>query len=94
MNTGPGRAPAAVLQAIKAQLREQGVPVLKVSLYGYVDTTEDDSARILTSTMSPRKSGGQSSGGGLPLPQTPEEDPGLAAQAHKARMAQSNVSFA
>jgi len=78
-----------LMQAIKAKLREQGVPVVKVALYGYVDS---DAGNILSSTMSPKRGSPvptrkQSTGG------TPEE-PEKVVAAYKQRMSTSNVSFA
>eukprot|EP00892_Ulva_mutabilis_P003023 jgi/Ulvmu1/12721/UM095_0025.1 len=77
------------LQEIKAKLREQGVPVVKVALYGYVD---QDAGNILSSTMSPKR--------GSPVPSRKPsasggtEEPEKVAAAYKQRMSTSNVSFA
>ena len=88
------------VQAIKENLKEQGVPVVKVSLYGYVENLDDpeksaETGRkgILSSASSPRKGPPQPS----PEPskgEAGEMDPEEAAHAYKQRMAQSNVSFA
>jgi hypothetical protein len=84
-----------VVQAIKENLREQGVPVAKVSLYGYVEDGAD--ATVLSSSSSPKKGvaaapAKETSFAGAP--QEAELEPEVAAVAYKARMAQSNVSFA
>ena len=89
------------MQAIKENLREQGMPVVKVALYGYVDSGDS----LITSLSSPRKDGASTPGGGG-SPEKPagrkstgggsEEagDPDEAAKAYKARMSHSSVSFA
>ena len=44
-----------VLQAIRENLKEQGIPVLKVALYGYVDDTAGGGGVVTTGAASPKK---------------------------------------
>lgn len=78
------------LQAMKAQLREKGVNVAKIALYGYVDASTH-TGKILSSTMSPKRGSPAqtrkpSTGG--------SEEPEKVVAAYKQRMSTSNVSFA
>lgn len=85
----------ACMQAIKENLREQGIPVTKVALYGYVEEGAD--AGMLSSTSSPRRGNMPGSPGRLAAggeASEPALQPEEAAAAYKSRMAQSNVSFA
>lgn len=87
-------------QAIKENLKEQGVPVVKVSLYGYVEDLSGGggggASGLMTSASSPKRK----SNGASPSPEpagrdgAAELEPEQAAVAYKQRMAQSNVSFA
>jgi hypothetical protein len=86
------RSRPRLVQAIKENLREQGVPVMKVALYGYVDD-EGGGGGVLTTASSPKKAPPppperESSG------RAEDMEPEAAAKGYKQRMAQSNVSFA
>lgn len=74
------------LQAIRNKLREQGVPVLKVALYGYV---ESPGTNILSTSMSPRKATKSANGSRPATAETPDD----AVAAYKQRMSTSNVTF-
>lgn len=78
-----------MVQAMKAQLREKGVNVAKIALYGYVDASTH-TGKILSSTMSPKR--------GSPAqnrkPSVENEEPEKVVAAYKQRMSTSNVSFA
>ena len=49
------RDQSCMLQAIRENLKEQGIPVLKVALYGYVDDTAGGGGVVTTGAASPKK---------------------------------------
>ena len=75
-----------MLQAIRNKLREQGVPVVKVALYGYV---ESPGTNILSTSMSPKKNSKSANGSRPPSADAPDD----AVAAYKQRMSTSNVTF-
>jgi hypothetical protein len=87
-----------VVQAIKENLKEQGLAVAKVSLYGYIENLDDPKKGFLSSTSSPRRGGATPAKS--PSPTAPLADPHTqvspenAVATYKQRMAHSNVSFA
>ena len=87
-----------MLQAIKENLREQGVPVVKVALYGYTESIDSGGPGLLSTGSSPKKAAaGAGAAAASPVREASQQEnlePEAAAMAYKQRMAQSNVSFA
>jgi hypothetical protein len=74
------------MQAIRNKLQEQGVPVMKVALYGYV---ESPGTNIISTSVSPKKTSKSANGSRPGTADTPDN----AVAAYKQRMSTSNVTF-
>lgn len=86
------------MQAIKENLKEQGVPVARVSLYGYVEDFDNPKKGFISSTSSPRRGAATPKKSPSPIATKPDPraqvSPEVAVATYKQRMAHSNVSFA